>query len=62
MLCFYIQDYLLPRSLTQRLAKSVLPPNTSIQKDALLAIQKAATVFVNYLASQYVPLLSSHTL
>ncbi|KAB8210509.1 hypothetical protein BDV34DRAFT_220641 [Aspergillus parasiticus] len=39
-----IEDYLLPRSLTLRLAKSVLPPNTSIQKDAVLAIQKAATV------------------
>lgn len=49
-----MQDYLLPRSLTLRLAKSVLPPNTSIQKDAVLAIQKAATVFVSYLSSQYV--------
>ncbi|RHZ46384.1 putative CBF/NF-Y family transcription factor [Aspergillus thermomutatus] len=47
-----IEDYLLPRSLTLRLAKSVLPPNTAIQKDAVLAIQKAATVFVSYLASQ----------
>ncbi|KAG2415503.1 hypothetical protein HFD88_006694 [Aspergillus terreus] len=46
-----IEDYLLPRSLTLRLAKSVLPPNTSIQKDAVLAIQKAATVFVSYLSS-----------
>ncbi|KAH8425894.1 putative CBF/NF-Y family transcription factor [Aspergillus melleus] len=46
-----IDDYLLPRSLTLRLAKSVLPPNTSLQKDAVLAIQKAATVFVSYLSS-----------
>ncbi|KAI9041630.1 putative CBF/NF-Y family transcription factor [Aspergillus affinis] len=46
-----IEDYLLPRSLTLRLAKSVLPPNTSLQKDAVLAIQKAATVFVSYLSS-----------
>ncbi|RMJ22965.1 hypothetical protein PHISP_06159 [Aspergillus sp. HF37] len=46
-----VEDYLLPRSLTLRLAKSVLPPNTSIQKDAVLAIQKAATVFVSYLSS-----------
>lgn len=53
-----IQDYLLPRSLTIRLAKSVLPPNTTIQKDAVLAIQKAATVFVSYLSSQYVSLHS----
>ncbi|OJJ83520.1 putative CBF/NF-Y family transcription factor [Aspergillus glaucus CBS 516.65] len=47
-----VEDYLLPRSLTARLAKSVLPPNTTIQKDALLAMQKAATVFVSYLSSQ----------
>ncbi|OJI97491.1 hypothetical protein ASPVEDRAFT_59191 [Aspergillus versicolor CBS 583.65] len=46
-----IEDYLLPRSITVRLAKSVLPPNTSVQKDAVLAIQKAATVFVSYLSS-----------
>ncbi|KAJ5691207.1 hypothetical protein N7488_011942 [Penicillium malachiteum] len=46
-----VDDYLLPRSLTIRLAKSVLPPNTTIQKDAVLAIQKAATVFVSYLSS-----------
>ncbi len=49
-----IEDYLLPRSITVRLAKSVLPPNTSVQKDAVLAIQKAATVFVSYLSSQCV--------
>lgn len=48
-----LQDYLLPRSLTIRLAKAVLPPNTTIQKDAVLAIQKAATVFISYLSSQY---------
>ncbi|KAJ5860378.1 uncharacterized protein N7529_007688 [Penicillium soppii] len=47
-----IEDYLLPRSLTLRLAKSVLPPQTTVQKDALLAMQKAATVFVSYLSSQ----------
>lgn len=52
-----IQDHLLPRSLTIRLAKSVLPPNTTIQKDAVLAIQKAATVFVSYLSSQCVSLI-----
>ncbi|KAJ5677625.1 uncharacterized protein N7477_003258 [Penicillium maclennaniae] len=46
-----VDDYLLPRSLTIRLAKAVLPPNTTIQKDAVLAIQKAATVFISYLSS-----------
>jgi DNA polymerase epsilon subunit 3 len=37
--------------MVQRLSKGVLPPNTQIQKDALLAISKSATVFINYLAS-----------
>lgn len=46
-----VEDYLLPRSLMLRIAKSVLPSNTSIQKDAVLAIQKAATVFVSYVSS-----------
>lgn len=39
--------------MVQRLAKGVLPSNTQIQKDALLAISKSATVFVNFLASKY---------
>lgn len=47
------KDLNLPRTMVQRLAKGVLPPNTQIQKDALLAISKSATVFVNYLTSQY---------
>jgi histone H3/H4 len=40
--------------MVQRLAKGVLPPNTQIQKDALLAMSKGATVFVNYLTNTYV--------
>ena len=40
--------------MVTRIAKGVLPANTAIQKDALLAISKSSTVFVNYLASQYV--------
>jgi DNA polymerase epsilon subunit 3 len=46
-----IEDLNLPKSIVQRLAKGVLPPNTQIQKDALLAMSKGATVFVNYLTS-----------
>lgn len=42
--------------MVQRLAKGVLPPNTQIHKDAMLAMQKGATVFINHLASQYVSL------
>jgi hypothetical protein len=48
-----LQDLNLPKSIVQRLAKGVLPPNTQIQKDALLALSKGATVFVNYLTSTY---------
>jgi DNA polymerase epsilon subunit 3 len=39
--------------IVTRLAKGVLPPNTQIQGNAMLAMTKSATVFVNYLASQY---------
>ncbi|KAK5074392.1 hypothetical protein LTR64_006464 [Lithohypha guttulata] len=46
-----LDDLLLPRSIVQRLAKGVLPPNTSIQKDAVLALTKSATVFISLLAS-----------
>ncbi|EXJ91124.1 hypothetical protein A1O1_04231 [Capronia coronata CBS 617.96] len=45
-----IDDLLLPRTLVSRLARGVLPPNTSIQKDATLALAKSATVFISYLA------------
>lgn len=37
--------------MTSRLARGILPANTSIQKDALLALTKSATVFISYLAS-----------
>jgi len=37
-----------------RLAKGVLPANTQIHKDALLALHKSATVFVSYIAAKYV--------
>ncbi len=36
--------------MVQRLAKGVLPANTSLHKDAILAMSKGATVFINYLA------------
>lgn len=48
-----IQDLTLPKSMIARLAKGVLPANTQIQKDALLAMHKSATVFVSYIASKY---------
>lgn len=48
--------------MVQRLAKGVLPANTQIQKDAILAMQKGATVFVNYLAQAYVRTLLGESL
>ncbi|QIX01940.1 hypothetical protein AMS68_007457 [Peltaster fructicola] len=45
------QDLSLPKSMIARLAKGVLPANTQIHKDALLALHKSATVFVSYIAS-----------
>ena len=47
-----IEDLTLPKSIITRLAKGVLPPNTQIQGNAILAISKSATVFASYLASQ----------
>lgn len=49
-----LKDLNLPKSIVTRLAKGVLPPNTQIQGNAMLAMTKSATVFVNYLASQCV--------
>lgn len=46
-----VEDLSLPKSMIARLAKGVLPANTQIQKDALLALHKSATVFVSYIAS-----------
>jgi len=45
-----IEDLSLPRTVVGRLAKGVLPANTIIQKDAIMAITKASTLFVNYLS------------
>jgi len=45
-----VEDLSLPRTVVGRLAKGVLPANTQIQKDAITAITKASTLFVNYLS------------
>ena len=49
-----VQDLSLPRAVVTRVSKSVLPANAQIQKEAVLAISKSATAFVNYISSQYV--------
>jgi len=46
-----MEDLNLPKSIVTRLAKGVLPPNTQIQANAVLAMTKSATVFINYLAT-----------
>ncbi|KAH8662998.1 histone-fold-containing protein [Tricladium varicosporioides] len=46
-----IEDHNLPKSIVTRLAKGVLPPNTQIQGNAMLAMTKSATVFINYLTT-----------
>lgn len=47
------QELQLPKSIITRLAKGVLPPNTQIQANAILAMTKSATVFINHLANAY---------
>jgi histone H3/H4 len=49
-----LQDLTLPKSIITRLAKGVLPPNTQIQANAILAMTKSATVFISHLANAYV--------
>ncbi|MCJ1406889.1 hypothetical protein MMC19_000959 [Ptychographa xylographoides] len=45
-----MEDLSMPRTMVQRLAKGVLPPNTQIQKDAITAFSKSCTLFVSYLS------------
>lgn len=47
------QELAMPRTMIQRLAKSALPPSTQLQKDALLALSKSATLFINHIAGSY---------
>ncbi|KAL1860451.1 hypothetical protein Daus18300_009225 [Diaporthe australafricana] len=46
-----IEELQLPKSIITRLAKGVLPPNTQIQANAILAMTKSATVFINHIAN-----------
>jgi DNA polymerase epsilon subunit 3 len=48
------QDLSLPKSIITRLAKGVLPANTQIQANAVLALSKSTTVFISHLAAAYV--------
>ncbi|ODV92475.1 hypothetical protein CANCADRAFT_43085 [Tortispora caseinolytica NRRL Y-17796] len=44
-----IDDLLMPRAKAVRLAKSMLPPKTNVQCDAMTALMRSAPVFINYL-------------
>ncbi|CCX13108.1 histone-fold-containing protein [Pyronema domesticum] len=46
-----IDDLTLPRSITIKLAKSVLPPKAAIQRNAVDALSHSAPVFVNLLSA-----------
>ncbi|KAI8977784.1 histone-fold-containing protein [Trametes punicea] len=47
-----IENFELPRSVVMKLARaSQVPENTKFSKDVILAILKASTVFINYLAA-----------
>ncbi|KAI9065745.1 histone-fold-containing protein [Trametes sanguinea] len=47
-----IEHFELPRSVVMKLARaSQVPENTKFSKDVVLAILKASTVFINYLAA-----------
>ena len=56
------QDLLLPRTLITRLARGVLPANTMLASTAQLALQKAASVFVGYIASHANEVTSKKTI
>ncbi|KAI0643369.1 histone-fold-containing protein [Trametes meyenii] len=47
-----IENFELPRSVVMKIARaSQVPENTKFSKDVILAILKASTVFINYLAA-----------
>ncbi|CEG83069.1 hypothetical protein RMATCC62417_17045 [Rhizopus microsporus] len=46
-----IEDNELPKAHVSRILKNALPPGTLLQKDARLAVNKAGTVFINYLSA-----------
>ncbi|KAI9270444.1 histone-fold-containing protein [Phascolomyces articulosus] len=46
-----IEDNELPKANISRVLKTALPPGTALQKEAKVAVSKAATVFINYLST-----------
>ncbi|KAF5387552.1 hypothetical protein D9757_006567 [Collybiopsis confluens] len=46
-----IDNFELPKSIVQKIAKSALPENAKLQKEVILSLVKGSTVFINYLAA-----------
>jgi DNA polymerase epsilon subunit 3 len=46
-----IENFQLPAAIITRIAKSSLPDDTKMAKDATTALVKAATVFINYISA-----------
>ncbi|KAI8335410.1 histone-fold-containing protein [Chlamydoabsidia padenii] len=46
-----IEDHELPKANVARILKQALPHGTALQKNAKLAVSKAATVFISYITS-----------
>lgn len=53
-----IDEYTMPRMMSVRLAKGVLPPQTLIHKDAATAMQYSTSLFLNHIANS----ANEHTL
>jgi len=41
----------MPRMMTTRLAKGVMPSGTTVQKDAVTALTYGASIFLNHIAN-----------
>ena len=52
-----IEDLYMPRTMIGRLARGVLPAHTNVQKDAVTAITKGATLFISHITAA----ATSHT-
>ncbi|KAF9269837.1 histone-fold-containing protein [Marasmius fiardii PR-910] len=46
-----LDNFELPKSIVTKIAKSAVPENTKLQKEAILSLVKGSTVFINYLAA-----------
>ncbi|KAL0581418.1 hypothetical protein V5O48_000572 [Marasmius crinis-equi] len=49
-----LDNFELPKSIVTKIAKSAVPENTKLQKEAILSLVKGSTVFINYLAATQV--------